>query len=1189
MTPPDYVSAIVKDLEKPQGFSAALTALLSVDLEAVTHTHRQKIVEALKTAATLRGGSLLMLSLPANVQAELALFSQGRIPGQDRTVYLKATPKQVVRKLSGKCADNALSGLLLSKYNFSRFGKDDWRRYFEVCSSPIAAAKAFLGKGAAAGGFSDDEITNLVLNNPQLVQCIAQERLSPNTAIALLISGKAPSLWQTYDFARLNKNHWRELFLHTNPDVLPEASRAFVENKDGEGFSEDELLTMAQKCHALINFLNPDKVPFNIAYELYQTGRADLLWKNYPFAMLDKSEWRKILTNPNVRIPDMFVEVARSNRFKIDELCELATKNERLLPILVEIGIPSDKVVDLLLTCECEYLWAHYRFGKFDPADWERLILGLPPGQILKPNAMSALSSCRGITESQATRILNKDTVYCPHLPLTSVSPDMVVEILMRGKGYFLWDKYDFSRLNDGQWLRLLGGISGSIHEVEKKFLAERASAVDNGQLNIALARREELIEFVDQRCIATDLAVDVLTRKSSGELWRRYDFTRFNGKQLCQLLKKTGRTSDWPDSLRNCFKSPGQSLNHGDLLEIALENPSVVIELLSTDWASTMEDDQFGKLMAVCVRKDSGCQAILSRLRSASESWKDLGIEKLKQLLIALPEARKYVEWQSWPFVTIASLIDANTVFADSNPHPIRFFFWKHARSLAAMAALTVAAFCLIIHQNSYLAAKEKQRNHWNAIVNNIRTLDANRSFEELAASLPKISSEDMSVISNDVFVQNAQRHLLLWEDGKASATRSVDRIRKIRDGNWERANASELTNLFSAVEANEYASRSLLDECAKLKNAWQCHLEEIARRKQCDDLRNALENYKVRMTSMSKIAELEQVCKKADESKPFAELAGLASRVRAMAVEKMEAIRKVEIEKSLVTVSNGVEQIFMTIRSPGGFKAVAEFPVKRKALQEEVGHGQYCEQHPGRFEELIASMDQYAAMKADVEEKKKEADALAEQFKREFMTVEAGTICSNLIIACDAGVVKANRLGGWADPIEAYNAVKKTVDGIQARDLRCWNLVDQLNGATTYEEYLLAKNALVKEYGTLTQLKHLANHGKLSVADAARYFKFPRRSYWGGDDKYRYHFVGVIRLAPEDTQSVCINVNNKAKVTNRADLYTLTPGRNSTVASEKLIQQSDNKYYRVDGVNYTGCQGAPLFVRSEHFTGKE
>ena len=199
--------------------------------------------------------------------------------------------------------------------------------------------------------------------------------------------------------------------------------------------------------------------------------------------------------------------------------------------------------------------------------------------------------------------------------------------------------------------------------------------------------------------------------------------------------------------------------------------------------------------------------------------------------------------------------------------------------------------------------------------------------------------------------------------------------------------------------------------------------------------------------------------------------------------------------------------------------------------------------------------------------------------------MTVEAGVTCSNLIAACKAGIEKAKRLGEWKAPLAAYAAIKQIVDGIQSRDVRCWNLVDELNGATTYTRYLGAKNALVKEYGDFAQLSHLASLGEVTSKDAESYFKSPRKSFWGGEDKYRYHFVGVVRLSPEEEQKVYINVNNKSQVTSRADLYTLLPGSGGGVSSKLLVQQADNKYYKVDGVDYGGCQGAPLFVRSEHF----
>lgn len=341
----DRVYDAVRNLECSQGCKATISSLMAlsdVDLGCVPETKRDQLLQ--KICATVNGchGPLLILSLPQNIHAEIALFTANKIPGIDRTAYLKAMPGQVVRKLTGNLSGDDIADLLRANYDFSRFNTENWEEYFSRCSALFPAAQSFLARDEANGGFSEANITGVLLRNPSLVSSVPSKRIKPDTAVALLISGRAESLWKTYDFSRLGKNHWRELFLHTNPDKLPEAGRPFIENKDGKGFSDDELLTMAQKCHALINFLNPNKVPFNVVYELSLTGRADLLWKNYPFASLDKAEWRMVLANPRMKIPDYFLSVVGNGRFTVDELCSMSISNDRLFPVLLKLDITPE-------------------------------------------------------------------------------------------------------------------------------------------------------------------------------------------------------------------------------------------------------------------------------------------------------------------------------------------------------------------------------------------------------------------------------------------------------------------------------------------------------------------------------------------------------------------------------------------------------------------------------------------------------------------------------------------------------------------------------------------------------------------------------------------------------------------------------------------------------------------------------
>ena len=105
-------------------------------------------------------------------------------------------------------------------------------------------------------------------------------------------------------------------------------------------------------------------------------------------------------------------------------------------------------------------------------------------------------------------------------------------------------------------------------------------------------------------------------------------------------------------------------------------------------------------------------------------------------------------------------------------------------------------------------------------------------------------------------------------------------------------------------------------------------------------------------------------------------------------------------------------------------------------------------------------------------------------------------------------------------------------------------------------------------------------------------RKYKVGGGSTSGGTKTYRYYFVGVIELTPEDPSRTLITVA-KDKVKREAKIYALkktySAGK-AMVSPECLITVGGaGKYYKVDGVDYSNRQGTPLFVRSEHYLGKE
>ena len=668
----DRVDGAIEILGLGQGLSGAISSLASLadsDLACVPESRRRQLARAVAAAALDEEGPLLVLSLPRNLQAEVALFAPCAIPGVDRTAVLRATPDQVVRMLSEPPSGNGAGEVLCENYDFARFRKEDWDAYFSRCPDLFQAARSFSARGEADGALHKAKALGALLRNPSFIPSVPHERMSPDVAVSLLISGRADALWKSYDLSTLTKGHWRRLLSHANLGFLPEACRPFVENKDGRGFTDAELLELARKCPQLTDFLNPDKVPFNVAYELFQTGKADVLWEKYPFASLDKSEWRMLLDNPCVNIPGIFLDMAREGRFSIEELCRFALKNDRMLPILCELGVPAEKLIDVLLSSKSDYLWEHCDFGTLSPDDWVRLVRGLKDGEILRPRALAAFDVCKGLAASHVSLILEKDLAYCPHVPVAAVPPDVAVEILVKGEGQCLWATYDFKRLNADQWLRLLGWTTHEVPAEGRTFLRERAKDVDGDYLNLILARRESLVRYVDADLVNPQFAAALFAREPAHELWNRYDFSRFSGKQIADILKTTRRSRDWPATLRAFFEEDG-ALALSDLLGIAIANPVVAIQLVSCKRLACMDDGAFLKFIQFASRDWIGHEALWNRMRAGKDSWRDLPICKLKILLIADPSMRALVKWKKWPRSVIREMAYACDAFEEGLPH---------------------------------------------------------------------------------------------------------------------------------------------------------------------------------------------------------------------------------------------------------------------------------------------------------------------------------------------------------------------------------------------------------------------------------------------------------------------------------------------------------------------------------------
>jgi len=1190
------ITEACRSLEGSQGFSVIFEKLLAIDIDGTSPASRDSLLSLLARRARSSDGPLLLLGLPQQIQAEISLFSGERFPGIDRNAYLRATPKQVIRRLIAKSnspSGKDLCNKLLEKYHFSRFGRDDWKEYFSKCLEPLPFAKKFLLKDEKSGGFTDAEITDLALQNPQMIECIPPARLAPNTVVALLISGRAESLWKTYDFSRFQKAHWREVFLHTNPAEMPAASKPYVENKDGKGFNADELLQFALKCHSLINSLDPNKVPFSVAYELYQTGRADILWANYPFAQLDKTEWKKILENPSVKIPEMFAEVLKGKRFKIEELCSLALKNERLLPFLVAADIPADNIVDLLLKVDAEYIWDNYHFRHLGLDQWKRLVLGL--SAVVRPRAMSALSACKEITPELATEFIRKNTAYCPYVPVVVIPPVVAVEVLVQGKGHCLWNTYDFSRLSNDLWLDLLGGIDGEIPPVAEQFLRNQSfvpeqDRVDADKLNAFLIKNENLIKYVDAQLIDPKVAFSLISNSPRHELWDRYDFKRFTAGQLVDLLKKTVRQGDWPDSLRTCFQDQDAPLGFGDVLEIMSANAPVVVDLISYEWIDKIDESLFDQFVTIAGRSGSGVEALARRMQAGKGSWRELPMLKLKSVLSVLPSLREHVEWKSWPYRVIAELATAQPVFENEVAHPNIYFVWKHWKSLIALLGLTILAFVLLRVQHIQLEQERVQKAHWSDIVAKVSGYDRANAYAELERYFVSLSSQDMANVSNDLLVVNANANLNEWRSQQSKNDVLLDELKSIVDGGLAIEKVDRIKIILKSLEESRAEIGLRKVEYHSLRNKCECFIRDQSRKAAVEAARQKLQDIGSRCGGISTLTDLEHLKVEVNLAREYAELAtDVAEAIRKIDA-RIEKIRHDQVIKNITIVSNAVEGVAILLRNEGASKMLPTIKTKFDTLAALDGFLDYTKACKAHYETVRDSISLFVDLMRDVALKDSEADCLNRKFALEFLTVEGGAECSNLVFFCEGQIAKAKGVVGLTDAISAYETIRKKVKDLEDRDIRAWNLVDKLNETRDYAEYLRIRQELIRDFSGFAQLRSFARLNVLSLEDANAVHKVSTGSYWSSKKSVRYHFVGLIRLMPGEPKKVHIAIDN-TKITASADLYCLTrygSSAYSSVTEKLLIQQSGRgKYYRMDNVNYDGYQGVPLFVKEEHYMG--
>lgn len=537
---------VLKRLANTQGALGPLvTALAALDVSSLQGAERKSLISAILRFAESKNGPSLMMAVSPSIQAMIS-FSGATLPGLDRLAPLKASPRVVLSRLL-----DVEDEFLLGKYAFEKIGKEDRAYYLKSCKTPIAPCKKFLEKEPSAGGFTDEEIGELVVSNKKLLSVVPVSRIPPDRAVDILVADKRSGLWKLYDFSRLGKALWRTILSRLNPKTVPAACKKYLANADGNGFSQDELLELAATSDVALDWLNPESVPFAKAYAFKLSGRGEKLWAKYPFEKVSRFNWIRLIEDKKLPIPMQFSQRVADGTFVVGDLCGLAKKNRDVIDFLPLDKLSPVEMIDLLIATNSSALWERYDFRRLSAQDWTSLICS--SRDVLPIRQLQMLKTVQGWSADMVCAIVNHDSCYYTHLSIELIPTDIVVDLLLAGKAQELWKSYHFNRLNKEDWLRLLAVRTVKIPSVFAR-VAEGDMFTTSELVKLAV-ENHAVVSMLPLTRLSTGQVVGLLISLDDDHLWAKYDFARLKCADWIKLI--SGRVGVLPERALSFLKAP--------------------------------------------------------------------------------------------------------------------------------------------------------------------------------------------------------------------------------------------------------------------------------------------------------------------------------------------------------------------------------------------------------------------------------------------------------------------------------------------------------------------------------------------------------------------------------------------------------------------------------------------------------
>ena len=763
---------------------------------------------------------------------------------------------------------------LWKKCPFSSLKKDEW--LIILSNGKIAIPSAFTA-AVESEMFSVSELLDLAGHNHRIYPFIPLDKVGQISLVSHLLKYEATFLWQNYDFKRLNANSWERLI---------------CERKIGGIVPHVELLLHAKGLSNLIvgRILEHDDryinyVPFSLVSKekqisLLVTGKYESLWQKCDFSVFEKADWR-LLFSKTSKVPPAFKVAVEKNLFSLPELCNYARYNENFVQFLPVASIDAETLTDLLVRSKSDYLWTSESLKRLNADQWVELIKNrkpLVPGKFLQHLRNAKILSSRHVTE-----ILDVDYRYYTYVPLELIPTDRIIKYLLSGNAKDLWQSYPFDLFKDDDWFCLLEQPDSLVPDAGKLFLANKSGSVNVDKLNLLLAKRMELIEYMRPEDIDPKLAVVFLTQHPDSHLWKSYDFYRFTDAQIQTIVIKSSDRDCWPEAIVSRFSDAKDSLPDEVILSIAeglsLSDGNIanVVELLSV---TRIHKSGVGFFERICKHipqvKEAQATAI-RKLTLGDKPWQKLRQEFLIALLTAFPVSRKFIMWQDYELSIIDKLASTNHAYEEelSAGRKFKLFVWRH---WLLLSILLIAASCIafVTAKALYAAAQERAiAERKQNIALRINELWRRGEFHQLQQYVDSLErTEDVDVLQNNM-VANSLGRLADWKTKRDCLDRDLKRLEALSASNWQDESLDESARIFDRLKTNDSAEANETALIQKFYSGYSLRAAEVARVKRNERLASKISEITDDCSTCSSIesligmiAELTQISEIADIS---------------------------------------------------------------------------------------------------------------------------------------------------------------------------------------------------------------------------------------------------------------------------------------------------------------------------------